>query len=1162
MWIKNNHLHGLGCGRRLALGAAITLLLCAIGIAQRRSAPGTESDVFLSRAEQDAEQKVSFSADTIIGVLRREPGLLLQVKRALVRKAYEQGRILEQEDLTDEALFRLLRTDSNVRILATHEIEDRLYIRAKPTLEEREREQLLEAQRGLSRTANKELEPAADTTNQTAKKPAKSQEEAYWSRREQGLQDTSPGSIRKNDRQLEAAPPDSADQPRLLNRARTGAPGENPYESMDGLNERMTRIQPDDLPTLLNTAASRSPQPYQGPDWGTNPRESRTTTPPGGMSANPSAGNLRDQMPDRESETTLATRIPLRPSTTTQFPRVVPDRPAIRHRPNPYADVPSLYDMYAQTSKRNPMLERFAADVFRNGTGNLDDLPMDLPVGPDYMLGPGDGLSINLWGSVDQRLQRIVDREGRVALPEVGTVLVAGRSLGETQHMVQAALRTQFHGMEADISLSRLRTVRVYVVGDVLRPGAYDISSLSTPLNALYTAGGPTDRGSLRTLRHYRGKQLVQVIDTYDLLLHGMQGDLQHLQAGDTILVPPIGPQVTVDGMVRRPAIYELNTEKDLAETLELAGGVMSSGTLRHIEVERVEAHEKRTMLRLDLPESNDAVSVDKALEAFKIQDGDVIRIAPILPYSEKTVFLDGHVFHPGKFAYREGMKVSDLIKSYNDLLPEPSERHAEIIRLNAPDYTPIVLAFNLGDALSGKGESLLLKPFDTVRVFGRYDFEDPPVITVNGEVRDPGDRLTNGVTRLRDAIYLAGGVTPDAQTDDVQVFRRTSDGKLKVLSVNLEKALAGNEADNVLLEAKDRVFVHRSQAKADPPTVIVQGEVERPGKYPLGEDMTASQLVRLSGGLKRSAYTEDADLSRYLSKDGQGKGEHETVAIAKAIAGVDNADVTLHDGDVLTIRQIAGWADLGSVITVKGEVQHPGGYGIREGERLSSILLRAGGLRGSAYPYGAILEREQVRQIEEHNHADLLQRVQAEGDSLRTAPDGDQDQKLAKQAALLQWQTTMERLQNTPPPGRLVVHLSRDINKWANTSADVEVRAGDVLTIPKKPNFVMVDGSVYNPTAVTFKPGKSAAWYLRQAGGPTAAANKKAVFVIRADGSVAGGSGGLFNGDALRAEMRPGDMVVVPEKAFGASTKWKNTLQASQLVYAVGIAVQVARSF
>jgi protein involved in polysaccharide export with SLBB domain len=278
------------------------------------------------------------------------------------------------------------------------------------------------------------------------------------------------------------------------------------------------------------------------------------------------------------------------------------DRPLIRHRPNPYADVPSLYDLYAQVSRRPAVLERFGAAIFRNGTGNLDSLPMDLPAGPDYVLGPGDGLSIDLWGGVSQRLQRVVDREGQVALPEVGTVLVAGRTLGDVQRMVQSVLRTQFRDVAADVSLGRIRSVRIYVVGDVAGPGAYDISSLSTPLNAIYAAGGPTSRGSLRHLRHFRGNQLVQEIDAYDLLLHGVHSEMARLQSGDTILVPPIGPEVTIEGMVRRPAIYELGREKSLAEALELSGGVLPTGTLRHVDVERTVAHEKRTMLRLDIP--------------------------------------------------------------------------------------------------------------------------------------------------------------------------------------------------------------------------------------------------------------------------------------------------------------------------------------------------------------------------------------------------------------------------------------------------------------------------------------------------------------------------------------------------------------------------------
>jgi protein involved in polysaccharide export with SLBB domain len=326
---------------------------------------------------------------------------------------------------------------------------------------------------------------------------------------------------------------------------------------------------------------------------------------------------------------------------------------------------------------------------------------------------------------------------------------------------------------------------------------------------------------------------------------------------------------------------------------------------------------------------------------------------------------------------------------------------------------------------------------------------------------------------------------------------------------------------------------------------------------------MTAADLVHVAGGFKRGAYTEMADLTHYEVVQGTNlAGESVEVSIAKALAGEADSDVRMHDGDVLTIRQLAGWNDVQATIEVKGEVLHPGTYGIKEGEKLSSIIARAGGLRGDAYPYGAIFERTQVRDLEEKNRSELLRQVQSDGSSLALIPDGDVSQKIAKDAALSQWQTTIRKLQDTPPVGRLVIHISKNTKHWQNTSSDLEVRAGDSIYVPKRPNMVMVDGSVYNPTAVSFKPGKSGDWYLRQAGGPTNMANKKAIFVIRADGSVVGNSGGLFSGGIEKTALQPGDMLMVPEKAFSGSQKWKTTLDAAQLVYAVGIAIQLGRGF
>lgn len=1114
-----------------------------------------------SRAEKEAERLVSLPPEKIVLLLQQEPGLFLEVKKLLVRRAYSQGRVLDPRDLNDEAVFRLIRDDEEVRALVTQQIVDRGYVQAKPTREELVKE--AEAEQRLSERSAEQ------------KYPYESPQNGFGTRLTDGY---------------------GASQPKTPANGAPYAPNVSAQPGMPTPSQPQNQINTDQRRALLQASASANEDtgglPFDAVTGGAaQPQLSSEQIQqlvsaygngqlPGGIAGQPNLGKLasalggnatQQQTPPQSQEQAYMqqnqrlqqNRMPANLSPEMNLParsyqQRVQDQPRLMHRASPYADVPSLYDLYSQYSRRTGPLRRFGLDIFENGTGNFDQLPMDLPAGPDYVLGPGDGVSIDLWGSVSQRLHRVIDREGRLSLPEIGSIQAAGHTLGEVQQMVQTSLRSQFRQLEADVSLDRLRSIRVYVVGDVERPGAYDVSSLSTPLNALYQAGGPTSRGSLRIVKHYRGNQLVENVDLYDLLLHGVRAGMQRLESGDTILVPPVGEQVTIEGMVRRPGIYELAGEKNLSEVLELAGGVLASGTLRHVDVERVQAHQSRTMLRIDMPETNNNATVTAALDNFSVQDGDDVKISPILPFADKTVYLDGHVFRPGKYAYRDGMTVTDLIHSYSDLLPEPYKQHAEIIRLTGPDLKPEIISFNLGDALAGKNQSLALKPFDTVRIFGRFDFEDPPIVTVTGEVRDPGDHVTNGATYLRDAVFLAGNTTPDAEIDDVQVFRKTHDGKLQVIDADLRKAIAGDAHENILLQPQDRVFVHKNVQRLDPATVEIAGDVARPGKYPLGNEMTATELVKLAGGVRRSAYLELAELTRYSIEQGNKiDTEHIPFRLGAALGGEADTDMRLHPGDVLTVKQMTGWKDIGATVTLDGAVVHPGTYGIQEGEHLSDVINRAGGFRADAYPYGAIFEREEIRELEEKNRAQLISQAKQEGTGLGVALDDPQ----SKDASLLQWRDTVEKLETTPAVGRMVIHISNG-KAWIHTPADVQLRKGDSIYIPKKPNFVMIQGAVYNQTAISFRPGKSASWYLHQAGGATSGADKKNIFIVRANGTVAGGSKGLFSGGALDAPMQPGDMIVVPNKALGGGFKWKETLQVAQLVSAVGIAVQVARGF
>jgi protein involved in polysaccharide export with SLBB domain len=323
---------------------------------------------------------------------------------------------------------------------------------------------------------------------------------------------------------------------------------------------------------------------------------------------------------------------------------------------------------------------------------------------------------------------------------------------------------------------------------------------------------------------------------------------------------------------------------------------------------------------------------------------------------------------------------------------------------------------------------------------------------------------------------------------------------------------------------------------------------------------MTVADLIRVGGGLKSSADTQSADLTHYQWRgDSKLVGQRETIAIPEALLGDPKSNVSLHNGDVLTIRQLPGWNDLGASITVKGEVKHPGGYGIRPGERLSSILERAGGFQPDAYAYGAILQRVQVREIESKAQEQMILRVKDMETNLQLMPETDPKQKQAKETALQQHQTTLEQLIANPPAGRVEIRISSRLDRWKNTPADIEVRAGDTLVVPKTPSYVMVTGQVFNSAAVSYRPNKSAKWYLSQSGGPTQLANKKAIFVIRADGSVIGSNGSMWSGDSLNAVLQPGDSVVVPEKAIGGGVNWQNVLTGAQLATSISSAIFIA---
>ncbi len=674
---------------------------------------------------------------------------MVELKRWVAKDATDHGQIVGDADLSDYAIFDRLETDIQFRAVATALVQKYGYLVPKlnPDSDLGKEQELLriertkwlaqaqEEERGQARQkASADLQRAAACASQpdrTCNNTAPTG--APINNPNPGHQiDTTPLEFAPPDRDLPNLPGGTSDMLQHAQLMQTGS--SNSPEGLTPVSEISPADSLGNAPFSLeamDAGGTTSPSDDAGMDkqlaaafGGAN--SSMQGSSDGLLS---SFGMDAGAVPGPEIDS--GSLVGLGQANTLSIPggagsSLVPMQPNGQHtertsiqpadmvrRHSPYSDIPSLFDMYIQTVARPSTPKRFGMEIFENGTHDLQLIPMDLPAGPDYVVGPGDGLSIDLWGGISSRLVRTVDRGGQISLPESGPVLVSGKTIAEVQQDVQQMLRSQYRDISVGVSLSRLRTIRIYEVGDIANPGAYDVSSLSTPLNALFVAGGPSARGSLRILKHYRGGQLVQTVDVYDLLLHGVKTNIERLENGDTVQVQPIGPQVTIEGMVHRPAIYELRDEKSLADVLELAGGLLPAATLRHIEVQRLVAHEKQTMLSLDIPDDADAGEVTKRLESFEIQDGDRIRIYPIAPYNQDAIYLEGHVVRPGRYSYRPDMRVTDVISSYKDMLPEPATQYAEIIRLNAPDFRPSVESFSVADALADPAKAPILQPMD-----------------------------------------------------------------------------------------------------------------------------------------------------------------------------------------------------------------------------------------------------------------------------------------------------------------------------------------------------------------------------------------------------------------------------------------------------------------
>ena len=862
-------------------------------------------------------------------------------------------------------------------------------------------------------------------------------------------------------------------------------------------------------------------------------------------------------------------------------------------------------------------LKQFGYALF-SGTPTTFAPATDIPIPSNYIVGPGDTIQVQLFGKENADYDLVVSREGKLRFPGIGPISVAGVSFEKLTQSLQKRIKRQMIGVKANITMGTLRSIRIFVLGDAIRPGSYTVSALSNMTNALFVSGGIQSIGSLRNIQLKRRGEIITQLDLYDLLLNGDTSGDQRLQPGDVIFIPPIGKTIGVAGEVRRPAIYELKNDQTIQDAIKFAGGLLPTAYPKESQLERITKKGLRTLINID---ATAAENLNKPL-----RDGDVFRVYSILEKMENIVMVSGHVQRPGGLQWQEGMKLTDAITSIDVMLPKPDLNYVLIKREKGPDRHIEVITTRIDKALADANSTYNtpLKPRDEIILFGigqereesvaplieqlkqQARYNQPALITtIKGNVHYPGTYPLYQGMRVGDLIRAAFDIKPKTDMNYAMVSREINAGEhIKVFSFSLKDVINQSEPESELeLKPQDTVYIFNIENDKKPiiqgklneniaesrqsliepvmtkllsqtrqgdlsQIVTITGFVNAPGRYPLEHEMRVSDLIIAAGQLRESAYTLNAELSRYDIVDGE-KVEiaHFTINSSDIFDGNVVNNIELKPYDHLHIKQVPHWQEA-QMIELVGEVVFPGIYPFRRGETLNDVLIRAGGLTDQAFPQGAIFVREELKRKEQEQIDVMAARLEADlaATKLEQAQNVTKTEISTGDDSISIADSLLRQLKSTQAVGRLVIDLP-EIIKLKDTHAGVELddeiaiqyvaqdlrlKDGDKLYVPAKMQEVTIIGEVQKSTSHLYSSSLDRDDYISMSGGMTYKADDDRIYIVRANGAVVSeNNSGWFGGGN---EVRAGDTIVVPLDADRMSTLtlWTNI---TQIVYQLGVA-------
>ncbi len=652
----------------------------------------------------------------------------------------------------------------------------------------------------------------------------------------------------------------------------------------------------------------------------------------------------------------------------------------------------------------------FGYDAFQNSRATRFSAENFLATPSDYSVGTGDEINILLWGRINETYQLRVDRDGKVNIPHLGPIQVAGMPFSAMQKIILDRLQA-IEGVQAAVTLGELRSLSVFVVGEVKTPGLYTISALSNVTNALFTAGGPSKRGSLRSVQLKRNGNLIATVDFYDFFLSGKDNSGLRLKSGDVIVVPVTKKMAAIAGNVRRSALYELKESTTLKDLIALAGGMTPAAWTNRIQIERFQNNQYQIVLDMETGSKEPRFN-------FEILDGDIVKIFPIVIKDKNVIYLQGNVYRPGKYEFKEGMRISDLVPEYQALLPETYFDYAMVIRQEPPNFLGRIIPFNLKKAIEAhaSADDVVLQARDVVMVYSRDYFEPDRTVSIGGAVTTPGKQKLFENMKVRDLIIKAGGLLDEASEERGELYRRIYTNNIistEKVEFNVGLAMNDDASNNILLKKFDVVAIRSKKGWEQEKHVILKGEIVYPGDYVLLTGETLAEIIDRAGGFTAEAYLPAATLTRPSAKELEKKRVNEyanqlesdalkvsTELMVKQQAGdiqnllaqqqtvlnklrnteivgrvvIDLAnkdsykDFILENGDSLYVPKQVG------TVSVIGEVYNPATFRFEKGlSRVRDYIELAGGLKESAdaknvYIFkanGSILTRKNIEVLE-----------------------------------------------------------------------------------------------------------------------------------------------------------------------------------------------------